>query len=115
MLELCQPLQLLAAIPLPIRHALEPPPKVAQLAMLEPRGAVRLMRMADKMEWAVHLNCNPFPIVQGYERVDAIPGHLAAILFLHIDATRTDFSHNIGLQLRRLPFCFAESVTAGLP
>ena len=115
MLGPCQPVQLLAAIPLPVRHALEPPSKVAQLAMLEPRGAVRLMRMADKMEWAVHLNCNPFPIVQGYERVDAIPGHLAAILFLHIDAARTDFSHNIGLQLRRLRIRFAESVTAGLP
>ena len=114
MLGPCQPLQLLTASPLPVRHDLEPPPEVAQLAMLEPRGTRWLMRTADKMGWAVHLHGNPLPIDQGHERVDSIPGDLAAILFHHVGAARTDFSHNIGLQLRRLRIRFAESVTAGL-
>ena len=35
--------------PLPVEHDLEMPSKVAQLAMLEHRGAIWLMRTADEV------------------------------------------------------------------
>ena len=109
-----QPVQLLAAIPLPVRHALETPSKVAQLAMLEPRGAGRLMGTADEVEWTVHFHRNLLPIIQSHERVDAISGGLATMLFLDMDTVRADFSYHVGLQLRRLPFSRDESVVARL-
>tara|TARA_B100000513_G_C11763130_1_gene138409 strand:- start:10 stop:303 length:294 start_codon:yes stop_codon:yes gene_type:complete len=96
-------------------HALEPPSKVAQLAMLEQRGACRLPRTPDKMGWTIHLYRNPLPILESYERVDAVPGGLAPMLFLDLDTVRADFSHHIRLQPRRPLFMRGESVTAELP
>ena len=100
--------------PFPIAHDLEIPSKVAQLAMLEHRGASRLMRTADEVGWTVHFHRNLPSIIESHERVDAVPGDLAAMLFLHIETARADFSYHIGLELRRLPFFFDESVAAGL-
>ena len=101
--------------PLPVEHALETPPKVAQLAMLELRAAIWLMRTADEVARAVHFNCNPLPVIQSNQRVDAVPGNLATMLFLHFVAARADFSYHIRLELRRLPFFAEESVAASLP
>ena len=106
-------MQVLAALPLPVGHALEPPTKVAELAMLEQRSAGRLMRLADKVERTVHFHRKLCAILQSDERVDAVPGGLATMLFLHIVTARTDFSYNVRLQLRRPPFCFDEGVAAG--
>ena len=61
--------------------------------MLELRGACRLLRTPDKMKWTIHLYRNPLPILESHERVDAVPGGLAAMLFLDLDTARTDFSH----------------------
>ena len=108
-------MQLLAAIPLPVGHALEPPSKVAQLAMLEQRGAGRLLGTADEVGRAVHFHRNPLPIIQRQERGDAGPGGLATMFFLDMRNARTDFFCHVGLQLRRLPFFRDESVAAGLP
>ena len=94
-----QPVQLLAAIPLPVGNALEPPAKVAQLAMLEQRGTSGPLRMAKEVERTVYFHGNLLPILQSHERVDAIPGGLATMLFLHTGPARTDLSYNIGLQL----------------
>ena len=109
-----QPMQLLAAIPLPVGHALEPPSKVAQLAMLEQRGAGRLLRTADEVGRTVYLHCNPCPIIQSHERVNTVPGGLATMFFFDMRNARADFSYHVGLQLRRFPFFRGESVAAGL-
>ena len=90
-------MQLLAAIPLPVGDALEPPSKVAQLAMLEQRAASRLMRTAHKVGGTVHFDRDLLPIVESNERVDAVPGDLATVLCLYMDIARTDFSYHIGL------------------
>ena len=108
-------MQLLAAIPLPVGHALEPPSKVAQLAMLEQRDAGRLLRTADEMGRTVNFHRNPLPIIQSHERVNTVPGGLATTFFLDMRNARTDFSYHFGLQLRRFPFFRDESVAAGLP
>ena len=39
----------------------------------------------------------------------------SAVLFLHIETARADFSYRIRLELRRLPFFAEESVAASLP
>ena len=110
-----QPVQLPpSGVPLPVEHALETPPKVAQLAMLELRAAIWLMRTADEVGWTVHFHRNLPSIIQSNQRVDAVPGDLAAMLFLHIVAARADFSYHIRLELRRLPFSRDEGVAAGL-
>ena len=115
LIEIWQPVQLSPSrAPLPVEHALETPPKVAQLAMLELRAAIWLMRTADEVEWTVHFNRNLPSIIQSNQRVDAVPGDLAAMLFLHIVAARADFSYHTRLELRRLPFCRDEGVKAGL-
>ena len=103
-----------SGVPLPVEHALETPPKVAQLAMLELRAAIWLMRTADEVEWTVHFHRNLPSIIQSNQRVDAVPGDLAAMLFLHIVAARADFSYHVRLELRRLPLCRDEGVKAGL-
>ena len=108
-------MKLLAAIPLPVRHAHEPPFKVAQLATLEHRGASGLLRMAQEVGRTVYFNRNLLPIVQSHERVDAVPRRLATMLFLDLDTVRADFPNHVGLQPRRLPLFFGESVEAGLP
>ena len=90
-------MQLLAAIPLPVGHALEPPSKVAQLAMLEQRGAGRLLCSADEVERTVHFHRNPRPIIQSHERVDTVPGQLATMFFLDMRNARTDFSYHVKL------------------
>ena len=100
--------------PIPVGHALDRPSKVAQLTPLEQRGASRLVRTAQKVRRTVHFDRKPPPILQSSQRIDAVPGGLAAMLFLDLDTARTDFSYDIGLQLRRLPFVFDESVAAGL-
>ena len=83
--------------------------------MLEHSGAIRQMRTAHKMKRTIHFNRNLLPIIQSQERVDAITGGLATMLFLHmLDIVRADFSYNVLLQLRRLRFFFDESVTASL-
>ena len=107
-------MQHLAAIPLPVGHALEPPSKVAQLAMLEQRGACGLMRTADEVGRTVHFHRKLCAILQSDERVDAVPGRLATMLFLYTGTARTDLSYNIGLQLRRFPFFRDERIAAGL-
>ena len=112
---LWQPVQLLAAIPLPVGHDLEPPSEISQLAMLEQRGARGLLRTPDEMKRTVHLHRNALPILESHERVDAVPGDLAAMLFLDLDTVRADFSHHIGLQLRSRLSGRDESVMAGLP
>ena len=71
-------------LPLPVFDTFETPFKVAQLAMLEQRGASRLMRTTHKVGRTVHFRRNPLPMIQSHERIDAVPGDLAAILFLHI-------------------------------
>ena len=110
-----QPVQLqVSRVPFPVRHALEPPSKVSQLAMLEQRGARGLLRTPNKMGRTVHLHRNAFPILESHERIDAVPGGLAAMLFLDLDTVRADFSHHIGLQLRSRLSGRDESVTAGL-
>ena len=108
-------MELLAAFPLPVRHALEPPSKVAQLASLEQRGTGRLMRTADEVGRTVHFHRNPIPIIQSHERVNAVPGGLATMLLLDMRNARADFSYHVGLQLRRFPFFRDESIAAGLP
>ena len=105
----------MAVIPLPIANDFESPSDVAQLAMLEQRGARGLLRAPDKMRRTVHLHRNAFPILESHERVDAVPGGLAAMLFLDLDTARADFSHHIGLQLRSRLSGRDESVMAGLP
>ena len=112
---LWQPVELRAPIPLPVRHALEPPAKVAQLAMLEQRGTGRLMRSADKVGRTVHFYRKLSAIVQRDKRVDAVPGRLATMLFLDVDTVRADLPDHVGLQPRRLPLFFGESVETGLP
>ena len=82
-----QPGQLLAMIPLPVEHALEPPAKVTQLAMLEQRAAIRLMRTAHKVGRPVHFDRDLLPIVESNERVDAVPGDLASMLVLYAGTT----------------------------
>ena len=82
--------------------------------MLQQCVASGLLRTANKMVRTVHFHRNLLPIIQSHERVDAVPGDLAAMLFLHIETARADFSYHIGLELRRLPFFFDESVAAGL-
>ena len=83
--------------------------------MLEHSGAIRQMRTAHEMKRTIHFNRNLLPIIQSQERVDAITGGLATMLFLHmLDIVRADFSYNVGLQLRRLRIFFDESVTASL-
>ena len=94
---LWQPVQLLAPIPLPVGHALEPPAKVAQLAMLEQRSAGRLMRLADKVGRTVHFHRKLFPIIQSDKRVDAVPGRLATMLFLDVGSAQANFLDHIGL------------------
>ena len=110
---LWQPVELLAPIPLPVGHALEPPAKVAQLAMLEQRSAGRLMRSADEVGRTVHFHRKLFAILQSDERVDAVPGHLATMLYLDVGTARANFADHGGLQLRRAPFSFDEGVAAG--
>ena len=108
-------MQLLAAIPLPVGDALEPPSKVAQLAMLEQRAARRLMQTAHKVGRPVHFDRYLLPIVEGNKRVDAVPGELATVLFLYIlDVVRVDFSHHVALELRNRRSWPDESVAAGL-
>ena len=82
--------------------------------MLEQSGAVRLMRTADEVERTVHFHRNPMPIIQSHERVNAVPGGLATMLFLNMRNARADFPYHVGLQLRRFPFFRDESITAGL-
>ena len=108
-----QPVQLRFGIPLPVGQALETPSKVAQLAPLEQRGASRLMRLADEVGRTVHFHRNLRIILQSHERVDAVPGGLATMLFLHIETARTDFSYDIRLQLRRAHFMRSQSDAAG--
>ena len=112
---LWQPVELRAPIPLPVRHALEPPAKVAQLAMREQRSAGRLRRSADEVGRTVHFHRKLFAIVQSDERVDAVPGGLATMLFLDVGTARANFLDHIGLQLRRASFTFDEGVAAGPP
>ena len=112
-----QPVQLPASIvPLPVEHDLEMPFKVAQLTPLEQRGASGLVRKTKKVRWTVHFHRNPSSIIQSNQRVDAVPGGLATMLFLYIMDTgaRADLTHHVALKLRRPPFCFDESVAAGL-
>ena len=71
-------------MPLPVGHAFETPSKVTQLAILEQRAASRLMRSAHKVGRTVHFNRNPLPVIQCDERVDAVPGGLASMLFFHL-------------------------------
>ena len=108
-------MQVLAALPLPIGHALEPPTKVAELAMLEQSSTSRLLRLADEVEWTVHFYRKLSAIVQRDKCVDAVPGLLATMLFLDVCTARANFLHHIGLQLRRPPFTFDEGVAAGPP
>ena len=105
---------LVSRVPFPVRHALEPPPKVSQLAMLEQRGARGLLRTPDKMRRTVHLHRNALPILESHERVNAVTGGLATMFFLDMRDARADFSYHVGLQLRRFPFFRGESVAAGL-
>ena len=72
---LWQPVELRAPIPLPVRHALEPPAKVAQLAMLEQRGARGLLRAPDEMRRTVHLQRNAFPILESHARIETFLLH----------------------------------------
>ena len=65
--------------------------------MLEQRAASRLMRTADKVGRTVHFDRNLLPILQSNQRVDAVPGDLTTMLFLHVETARTDFSYHIGL------------------
>ena len=104
-------------IPIPVFDVFETPAKVSQLAMLEQRAAIRLLRTAHKVGRTVHFHRNPLPIIQSHERVDAVPGDLATMLLLYIGNVtgRTDLSDHVGLQLGSLPFFFDKSVTAGLP
>ena len=90
-------MQVLAALPLPIGHALEPPTKVAELAMLEQSSTSRLLRLADEVEWTVHFHRKLFPIIQSDERVDAVPGRLATMLFLDVGSAQANFLDHIGL------------------
>ena len=82
--------------------------------MLEQRAASRLMRTADKVPRTVHFDRSLLPILQSNQRVDAVPGDLATVLFLYMDIVRADFSHHIGLQLRRRLSLSDEGVKAGL-
>ena len=111
---LWQPVQLLAAIPLPVGHDLEPPSEISQLAMLEQRGAGELMGTADEVGRTVHFHRNSRPIIESNQCIDAVPGDLATMLFLYTGTARTDLSYNIGLQLRRFAFFRDESVVACL-
>ena len=83
--------------------------------MLEQRAASRLMRTAHKVRRPIHFDRNPLPIVQGNERVDAVPGNLATMLILYTESARADFSHHFTLELRWPPFFKYESFVAGLP
>ena len=82
--------------------------------MLEQRAASRLMRTAEKVGRTIHLDRNLLPIVQSNQRVDAVPGDLATMLVLNLDIVGADFSHHIGLQLRRRLSLSDEGVKAGL-
>ena len=82
--------------------------------MLEQRAPSRLMRTAEKVGRTVHFDRNLLPIVQSNQCVDAVPGDLATVLFLYIDIVRADFSHHIGLQLRRRLSYSDEGFKAGL-
>ena len=83
--------------------------------MLEQRGASRLLGTFQEVRRTVHFHRNLTVIIQSHERIDAVPGGLATILFLHMGITRADLLCNIGLELRRPPVPFDESVEAGLP
>ena len=111
-----QPGQLLVSrVPLPVEHAFESPSNVTQLAMLELRAASRLMRTAHKVGGAVHFDRNLLPVLQSYERVDAVPRDLATMLFFDIlDIGRVDFSHHVALELRNRRTWRDESVAAGI-
>ena len=62
--------------------------------MLEHSGAIRQMRTAHKMKRTTHFNRTLLPIIQSQERVDAITGGLATMLFLHmLDIVRADMLH----------------------
>ena len=83
--------------------------------MLEQRAARRLMRTAHKVGGTVHFDRNLLPVLQSYERVDAVPRDLATMLFLYIlDIVRVDFSHHVALELRKRRSSRDESVAAGL-
>ena len=82
--------------------------------MLEQRAASWLLRTAEKVGRTVHFDRNLLPILQSNQRVDAVPGDLATMLFLYMDIVRADFSHHIGLQLRRRFSLSDEGVKAGL-
>ena len=102
-----------SGVPLPVEHDLETPPKVAQLAMLELRAASRLMRMTQKMRRPIHFDCYLHPVLQSNEHVDAVPGGLATMLLLCLDTARKNFTHHVGLHLRRPPFFRDEGAAAG--
>ena len=91
--------------------------KVAQLTPLEQRGASRLVRATQKVGRAVHFHRNPSPIIQSNQRVNAVPGGLATMLFLYIMDTgaRADFLNHVALELRGVPFFRDKSFAAGLP
>ena len=92
------------------------PVKVAQLTPLEQRGASGLVRKTQKVGWTVHFHRNPSSIIQSNQRVDAVPGGLATMLFLYIMDTgaRADFLYHVELEPRWSP-CFSDkSFAAGL-
>ena len=66
-------------LPLPVFDTFETPFEVAQLAMLEQRAAIRLLRTADKVPRTVHFHRNLLPMIQSHERIDAVPGLLFRI------------------------------------
>ena len=104
-------------VPFPVEHAFEMPFKVAQLTPLEQCSASRLVRATQKVGRAVHFHRNPSPIIQSNQRVDAVPGGLATMLFLYImdTAARADFLNHVALELRGIPFFRDKSFAAGLP
>ena len=53
--------------------------------MLEQRAARLLMRTAHKVARPVHFDRNLLPIVQGNERINAVPGALATMLILYTE------------------------------
>ena len=80
----CQPVKFHVRLPLPVGHAFELPSEVAQLAVLEQRGASRLMRVALEVGRAVDFYRKPVAISQSDERVDGVPGSLVTMLFLYM-------------------------------
>ena len=69
--------------------------------MLEQCGACWLVGTADEVGWTVHFHRNLLSIVQSNERVNAVSGPFATMLFIHTGnaALGTDLLCNSGLQL----------------